>query len=130
MRQTPQHMWPYLLRPLHPIYHCKHPAVIPRDNLTHWSFGERKGLDVGGDPSERKRKSQTQQQLLHVLVDKYHRLILNPHPQHGSQRRSHRSLLVSDPLLQLDPPAMAYVPILQMTVRQPSVRLLNCLEQQ
>lgn len=58
-----------------------------------------------------------------MLVDKYHRLILNPHQQHGIQRRSHRSLLVADPLLQLDPPAMAYVPILQTTVRQQPVRL-------
>lgn len=111
---------------------CSDPSTqFTTANIWQWStgtawhtghLGKGNSWRWGGDPPERKRNTQTQQQLLHVLVDKYHRPILNPHQQHGSQRRSHRSLLVSDLLPQLDPPAMAYVPILQMTGRQPSVR--------
>lgn len=82
----------------------------PTDILVIWGKGE--------GETRRKEKNPSQEQLLHVLVDKCHRLIPNPHQRHGSQHRSHRSLLVSDLLLLLDPPAMAYVPIPQMTVRQ------------
>ena len=92
---------------------------------TAWHVGHlRKGRGDrdGGRDTRKKEKTWPQQKLLHVLVDKYHRPILNPHQRHGSQHRSHRSLLVSDLLLRLDPPAMAYVPILQTTVRQSSVR--------
>ena len=114
--QAPKHRWPHLLGPLHPIYHASSDTSGQPDVLVIW------GKEGAGKKPEKKEETPPQQKLLHVLVNKYHRPILNPRQRHGSQHRSHRSLLVSDLLLRLDPPAMAYVPILQTTVRQSSMR--------
>lgn len=103
----------HLFVPLHPLPLC---------TGTAWHIFHLRKRREG--KTRRKETPPPQEELLHVLVDKYRRLIPNPHQQHGSQHRSHKWLLVSDPLLQLDPPAMAYVPIHQMTARKQSVRFI------
>lgn len=103
---------PHLFVPLH---------LFPLSTGTAWHIFHLRKRREG--KIRRKETPPPQEELLHALVDKYRRLIPNPRQQHGSQHRSHKWLLVSDPLLQLDPPAMAYVPIHQMTARKQSVRL-------